>query len=82
MAMRESMVILDMAEVEFIDSTGVGALIRLTADLAGEGRALFLNRLHPDLLEVLEIMGVTGVLNLFDGTGMSAPGPVPGQGGA
>ena len=55
-------VILDLAEVSFIDSAGVGALVRLLGVLRAYGGDLHLCRLSPFVAKVLEVTNLRGVL--------------------
>lgn len=54
--------ILDLAEVSFIDSAGVGALVRLLGVLRAYGGDLHLCRLSPFVAKVLEVTNLRGVL--------------------
>src|ERR1700687_4218353 len=55
-------VVLQLAEVSFIDSAGVGALVRLFGVLRANGGDLKLCQLSPFLLQVLQ---VTNLLRIF-----------------
>ena|SRR5215469_11428087 len=52
---RGRKVILDLAEVSFIDSAGVGTLVRLLGVLRAYGGDLKLCRLSPFVAKVLEV---------------------------
>lgn len=62
-----AVITLDMTGLDFIDSTGVGALVRLTQELAAAGRLLLLRGVNAEIREVLDVMGVASILNLADG---------------
>ena len=53
---------IDMAEVEFIDSSGVRALLRLHEAAASSGRRMRVRNLTPDVQRLLDLIGVTELL--------------------
>ncbi|HMN98334.1 MAG TPA: STAS domain-containing protein [Miltoncostaeaceae bacterium] len=53
---------IDMAEVGFIDSSGVRALLRLHERAVSSGRALRVRNLSPDVRRLLDLIGVTELL--------------------
>ena len=53
---------IDMAEVEFIDSSGVRALLRLHERAAAGGRVMHVRNLTPDVRRLLDLIGVTELL--------------------
>lgn len=55
-------VILDLAEVSFIDSAGVGTLVRLLGVLRAHGGELKLCRVSPFVTKVLEVTNLRSVL--------------------
>lgn len=55
---------LDFSELGFIDSTGVGALVRLHQELQREGRELHLHGVSPEIRELLGLLGVLSLLNV------------------
>ena len=59
-------VILDLAAVSFIDSAGVGALVRLLGVLRAHGGELKLCRVSPFVAKVLEVTNLKGVLATKD----------------
>ncbi len=57
-------VYVDLADLEFLGSTGIRALLTVHADLAADGRRLVL-RNTPDMpLRALDLTGVSETLNL------------------
>lgn len=60
---------LDMAEVEFIDSTGIGALIELARMARSQGSAVRISRASARVERVLEFSGLDQAL------GALAPAP-------
>jgi anti-anti-sigma factor len=56
-------VVLELAEVNFIDSAGVGALVRLLGVLRAHGGGLKLCRLSPFVTKVLEVTNLRNVLS-------------------
>jgi len=55
-------VLLDMGEMSYLDSSGVGALVQQFSAMKKEGRSLVLVRPHTRVVAVLQI---TKVLSLF-----------------
>ncbi len=55
-------VVLDMSQVSFIDSTGLGLLVRTDRRLSAAGRRLVLLRPHPNVQRVLSVPPDTGLL--------------------
>jgi len=49
---------LDMADVEFIDSTGIGALLELGRAATAKGARLEISRRSPRVARVLEVTGL------------------------
>jgi anti-anti-sigma factor len=57
-------VILDLTDVSFIDSVGIGALVGLHRELDAESRMLQLRNLSKQLKRAFEITGVDRILHL------------------
>jgi anti-anti-sigma factor len=57
--------VLDLADVSFIDSAGVGALVGLLGLFRSHGCELILCRLSPQVERVLQITNLVGVLPCF-----------------
>jgi anti-anti-sigma factor len=55
---EQGCLILDMSEVEFIDSTGIGALIGLARACEREGLPFAMSAVSPRVQRVLEFMGL------------------------
>ena len=53
---------IDMAEVAFIDSSGVRALLRLHEAAVSSGRPMRVRNLSPDVRRLLDLIGVTELL--------------------
>jgi anti-sigma B factor antagonist len=51
-------VVVDMTDVEFLDSTGIGALIQISHDLADAGVDFQVQNPSKQVLRVLEITGL------------------------
>lgn len=58
-------VILDVKDLTFIDSVGIGSLVGLHRELDAASRMLQLRNLIPPLQRALEITGVDRVLHLI-----------------
>ena len=59
-------VVIDLDGVAFCDSTGISALVRGVNRARAGGRRLVLRRPRPGVRRVLEITGVTSVLEIED----------------
>jgi anti-anti-sigma factor len=65
LSLQTRKVVLHLADVSFIDSTGVGALVRLLGLLRSHGSELNLCRLSPSVERVLQITNLLGVLPCY-----------------
>jgi len=74
-------VILQLAEVSFIDSGGLGALVRLFGMLRAEGGGLKLCQLSPFVRQVLQVTNLLGVIPTYASEAEAieafADGPAP-----
>jgi anti-sigma B factor antagonist len=57
-------ILVDLAEVPFLDSTGVGSLLRGAAEAVGRGATLRVVNPRPVVARVLRITAVDGLLGL------------------
>lgn len=57
-------VILDLGEIVFLGSTGIGALMLVHREIAGDGRRLVLRNVNGSARRVLELTGLIDQLNL------------------
>lgn len=55
-------VVIDMSEVEFIDSSGVGAIVFLYKRLLSENRKLTLQKPKPQPMQLLTFLRLTDVV--------------------
>jgi anti-anti-sigma factor len=55
------MVVLNLGETEFIDSTGLGVLVRLYTVLRAVGGGLKLCQIPPNILKVIEVTSLTSL---------------------
>jgi anti-sigma B factor antagonist len=55
---------IDMSEVQYLDSPALSKLIDLKRGLRGSGGRLGLQHVHPDLMEVFRITGIDRVFDL------------------
>ena len=69
-----SLVVLDLSQVTFIDSSGVGAIVYLFKRLKALGRALELTGVHGQVRELLELLRVHKALpvNFLDHDALAA----------
>ena len=67
-------IVLDLSELEWIDSMGIGTLIRIHAGCRYAGCQLQLTNMGK---RVKELLGLTGLLAVFSGTGDSTTATTP-----
>lgn len=58
--------ILDLSEMSYVDSSGVGALVQQYSAMRKEGRQMFLVRPHERVVAVLQITKVLSLFQRFD----------------
>ena len=58
---------LDLSRVTFIDSTGLGALVRLRNEASAQGRSLTLVDVPTSLVRLLDITGLHDMFTVVDG---------------
>ena len=63
-AAHPSVVIVDLAAVTFMDSTGLTTLLVARRDLAGQGGRIALVQVQPPLLRVLNMTGADRVITI------------------
>lgn len=71
---QPSYVVIDLTEVEFLDSTGLGVLIKALTHLREHGAEMALVATSPRVLKVLSITGMDQVMTVAD----SVPAAIPG----
>ncbi len=59
-------VLIDMDNVPYIDSTGVGFLVSSQTSLSGQGGQLKLLSVKPKILEVFKVMNLLSVFEIFE----------------
>ena len=60
-------VVVDLSDLEFIDSTGIAVLVRAMGESDGEVRLKFVPSRSEAVVRVLEMTGVAGRMQLADG---------------
>jgi anti-sigma B factor antagonist len=66
LAEGSSRVVVDMRELEFIDSTGIALLVAALGHNGGEGRVSFIPSVAPAVTRVLELTGLAERLPLAE----------------
>jgi stage II sporulation protein AA (anti-sigma F factor antagonist) len=61
---RPDQVVVDLADLTFMDSSGIKALVRLRAMLVGSGSHLVLQRPRDAVCRVLELAGLRGFFDV------------------
>lgn len=54
--------ILDLAEVEFVDSSGLGVILGRYKRLSATGRTLSLTGVRPSIRAVLDLAGISAII--------------------
>lgn len=57
--------VVDLSGVSFLDSSGLGVLVRTSNKLEAHGGVIRLVVNHPQVLKVLEITGLSSTLSVF-----------------
>lgn len=68
-------VLVDFAEVTFIDSTGLGVLVKSHRSAAERGVAFGLVHPTPQTLKLIRVLGLDQLLSIYDSTEDAAAGP-------
>jgi anti-sigma B factor antagonist len=63
----ETRIVLDLSQVKYVDSTGIGTLLRAAAAAARRGAAIKLANLTKRIHDVLQITRLSAVFTIFDG---------------
>jgi len=66
-------ILINMADVTTIDSSGLGELIRSKATAASHGATIKLLHLSPKLYDLLEVTRLIGVFEIFDDEAEAIP---------
>lgn len=61
---KKASIIIDMAEFEYIDSTGLGTLIGIFKDLNEDGYKLILENIKPNILKLIKITQLDDIFEL------------------
>lgn len=57
-----SQVVLDLNELHFVDSTGVGGLVQVIKKLEGDNISIQLQKIPQEVFEVLDMLGIPELL--------------------
>lgn len=63
---RRKEIILDFHKVDYIDSSAIGMLVRLTREADSAGSALRFKHVREGIMRILRITGVDSVLDIID----------------
>jgi stage II sporulation protein AA (anti-sigma F factor antagonist) len=61
--------LLDMEGIRYVNSTGLGSLVKLADGLEREGGVIVLMRIHPKVKVVFDMLGLNAFFRIFDGGG-------------
>ena len=61
---RDRDLLLDLAEVPFVDSSGLGVLLGRYRRLAAQGRGISLTGVRPGVRSLLELAGIDSIMNV------------------
>lgn len=59
---RYRSIAIDFAGVAFVDSSGIGLLIRLVQSLQRQGRTVRLHRIRPEVMEIFDLLRLSDIL--------------------
>jgi anti-anti-sigma factor len=76
-ASRPAVVRVDMAEVQFIDADGLGALIGLAKRLRATRARLLITRARPGLRRAIDVVGLAALADVEEPSWEKRPDPVP-----
>ncbi|MCB1178257.1 MAG: STAS domain-containing protein [Leptospiraceae bacterium] len=54
----------DFSKVQFMDSSGIGSLIKLTSELKKESCSISMYNLNKNLKAVFQLSGISGIINV------------------
>lgn len=57
-------VVLDLSEMDFVTGAALGKMVKLHTKLKTKGRKLVVQNVTPDVLEIFEVTGLSGLLNI------------------
>ncbi len=60
-----SVLVMDLSEVSFMDSSGIGFLVALTTRLKGQGRALYLYMPSTQVRKTLELVQLSNFFHII-----------------
>lgn len=63
---RDRNLLLDLSEVGFVDSSGLGVILGRYRRLTGEGRTITLTGVRPSVHAVLELAGIGSIINITE----------------
>ena len=66
---------LDLGEMGFLDSTGVGVLVGALRSVRAKGGSLVLTQIRPNVRKVLDIAGLLEIFGVTPPEGVAAAGP-------
>nr|WP_246369655.1 STAS domain-containing protein [Saccharibacillus deserti] len=55
-------IVFDFEKVYFVDSSGIGLIIRLVSDLQEAGKAVRIEKIRPEVTEVFELLQIDEIL--------------------
>ena len=66
--LNDKHVILDMQDVQFIDSSGLGAILGLSRRLNELSLSFSVSHVNPRVMQLFEMVRVNRVVNIYDNT--------------
>lgn len=57
---------LNLSKVSFIDSSGLGTIVRFQKECQQNGKEYYLKQVHPDIMKIFEITRVDQFLTILD----------------
>jgi stage II sporulation protein AA (anti-sigma F factor antagonist) len=63
---RDRNIVLDLGEVDFVDSSGLGVILGRYRRLESQGRTIALSGVKPSVRTVLELAGIDSIITIVD----------------
>lgn len=63
---RNKNLVLDLGDVDFVDSSGLGVILGRYRRLQGQGRTISLQGVKPSVKVVLELAGIDSIINVSE----------------
>ncbi|MDH5716516.1 MAG: STAS domain-containing protein [Spirochaetia bacterium] len=73
---KDNSVVLDMSNVNYIDSSGIGTLIKITNTIKGSDARLYITGAKPLIEKVFKVAGLSGYFNMLSNEEFNSKFPI------